>query len=1171
MKKILTLAVASLLLISTFTRFTLQVEAEIVDQYFVYSKFDPPGIGDVVAVGGYIEYYGVPEWGDEIQYVYFLSGTTGYKVRVWVTDGDGDGKIEPRQHPNHYLEAFRGPIEPRHFQIVSSKDLTGYTGGSSWHTEEFYIDSSGVYLGAYPYGINKWDHNWNYIGKIANPPPTRTESLAYNPAENVWYAGGRNRTIYELRDTDNDGSFLDESWKAIFTYPDYGGDHHDGLEYVAGYLWISDMTSDVIGKWWYNPTTQKWEELKRFTYTEVGYVEGMGFGPNDHFWIGSGWGSNEYIYELGNEITLGYPIADAGPDVPNHPPIIPVKFDASGSRHTDPTKQIVLYEWDFESDGVWDYSGTDLIVEHAYPAYYNPDGSIDWSKTAKDYIATLRVTDNSSPPLHDTDTCIVHITAPPWKPVADPNGPYEGTVGAPIQLDGSKSYDPESKMFPPGHPWYETIAKYEWDLDYDGIPEHFNVDATGIKLSWTWNTEGKYIIGLRVTDSQPSGPAGTIGPLDVDIKYTTVVIKKGRIINVAVILAKPLDMEPEHTEPSYYRNIAENLVNYYDEVSYGVLHIGTVDIYDNSGNWYRLDGKIWEVIPFIPDDYGSNIFYGKDRKLVNWTIPIVNIKLEWVRDFTILFAIEAVMAADKDLNFNNYDAVIVIHPGSSSQSGRNDDLMLTAYYDITFPVITPDDLYPDVARRLIVIAEDEGVGVWAHEIGHALGDIIVGKTLPDRYENGWVGRWCLMCYGCYAAPPTHLCSYSKEFLKWLRYKEVSYGTYWVNSLETMKFNDEVLIFKYKKVWYEIPNYYIIEARTNLYGDYSKAIPYNYALLLYNVDVRLGRPDTVNLLPPNVSWRGSQVITIEGGEYSDLDAQVRFKLVETKTETNKLEIKVLVDKCSCKKLKGASLVPAANILNALQPFLSTPPVTPMPLPDIDLHAYSQDGRHIGINYETGEYEIQIPGAYASGDLLNGREWIFVPEDVNVYFIVNAKDNDEFFDAFPEAWKFSDGIETFDLSLIYYDSNGNRWESTPITEQINPGETIWHIPDIIENPDGTYTTGLTPITWECIFEDPVRHTTLKISTNDKHFQFITPDKEFLVKHDPNMKITNRAIVIIYKDWEIKIATVAVDTKLDFCIAIAWDQQTRKQYILIDKVGKNKTNPLIPPFSMHTCSSL
>ena len=669
-----------------------------VDEYFIYSSLNPEGIDDVVAAGGYVEYYGVPEWGDEVQYLYFLSGNIGYKVKVWVTDGDGDGKIEPRQHPNHYLSDYVGPIEPRHSQIVSSADLTGYTSGSGGHSEEFHVDSSGVYLGAYPNGIHKWDHNWNYLGKVANSPPERTESMAYNPAENVWYAGGRTRTIYELRDTDNDGGFLDESWAAIFTYSSYGGGHHDGLEYVGGYLWISDMTSDVIGKWQYNTTTNAWEELKRFTYTEPADVEGMGFGPNDHFWCGSGWGSESYIYELGNEITKGYPLAEAGADVEAHPPTIPVKFDASGSHHTDPAKQIILYEWDFESDGTWDYSfgrfvyptgksgpytyagwlaggpgmlpyqngyyhlgqdieanegddvyaiadgkiiyvsvggwgegnfgllikhklntGEDflalyghvrpnsedlrrtisghvdpsvpvvageafatigpydsiphlhfgirpggevppspwgrmplerwsdtngfvdplewittqtplkpvpLYVEHTYPAYYNPDGSIDWDKSAKDYTASLRVTDNSDPPLRDTDTCMVHITAPPWKPVADPNGPYEGWVGTPIQFDGSKSYDPESKMFPPDHPWYETIAKYEWDLDYDG---EFD-DSTDVKPSWTWDSQGIYIVGLKITDSQASGPGGTIGPLDVDIKYATVTVKKPEAI-----------------------------------------------------------------------------------------------------------------------------------------------------------------------------------------------------------------------------------------------------------------------------------------------------------------------------------------------------------------------------------------------------------------------------------------------------------------------------------------------------------------------------------------------------------------------------------------------------------------------------------------------------------------
>jgi uncharacterized protein YycO len=161
-----------------------------------------------------------------------------------------------------------------------------------------------------------------------------------------------------------------------------------------------------------------------------------------------------------------------------------------------------------------------LTVEHAYPAYYNPDGTINWEQTEKDYTALLRVTDNSDPALQDMDTCIIHITSPPWKPVADPDGPYYGNINQPITLDASNSYDTESKMYDPSHPWYETIVEYKWDLDNDG---QFD-DAFGVNPSWAWDSLGTHPIRLRVIDSQPSGSGGDFGPLDMDEAYTTVVI-----------------------------------------------------------------------------------------------------------------------------------------------------------------------------------------------------------------------------------------------------------------------------------------------------------------------------------------------------------------------------------------------------------------------------------------------------------------------------------------------------------------------------------------------------------------------------------------------------------------------------------------------------------------------
>jgi len=73
-------------------------------------------------------------------------------------------------------------------------------------------------------------------------------------------------------------------------------------------------------------------------------------------------------------------------------------------------------------------------------------------------------------------------------PVADVNGPYTGTVGQVITLDGSGSSDPD-----PG----DNIVSYEWDLDHDGQYD----DATGVTVQHTWHSVYSGTIGLRVTDS----------------------------------------------------------------------------------------------------------------------------------------------------------------------------------------------------------------------------------------------------------------------------------------------------------------------------------------------------------------------------------------------------------------------------------------------------------------------------------------------------------------------------------------------------------------------------------------------------------------------------------------------------------------------------------------------
>jgi PKD repeat protein len=74
-------------------------------------------------------------------------------------------------------------------------------------------------------------------------------------------------------------------------------------------------------------------------------------------------------------------------------------------------------------------------------------------------------------------------------PVADPNGPYSGTVGVPLTFDGFGSGDPDG-----------TIVSYEWDFG-DG-----NTDTVE-SPTHTYASAGTYTVTLTVTDND--GATGT--------------------------------------------------------------------------------------------------------------------------------------------------------------------------------------------------------------------------------------------------------------------------------------------------------------------------------------------------------------------------------------------------------------------------------------------------------------------------------------------------------------------------------------------------------------------------------------------------------------------------------------------------------------------------------------
>ena len=194
-----------------------------------------------------------------------------------------------------------------------------------------------------------------------------------------------------------------------------------------------------------------------------------------------------------------------------------------------------------------------------------------------------------------------------------------------------------------------------------------------------------------------------------------------------------------------------------------------------------------------------------------------------------------------------------------------------------------------------------------------------------------------------------------------------------------------------------------------------------------------------------------------------------------------------------------------------------------------HIYDGEGKHVGLDYITGQIEIEIAGAYYydNGD---GMIAIVLPPETRE-FIIKV-----------DGTYAEESIENYDLmisflSLVHADQ-------TQFTAEIAQGETH-------DYPIGISSTGEIVI-WEYTFKDTRRDTVLKISTDDKYFQFIAPAKEFPIKEAHKMKVCRHSILIWHRDDEIELVTIAINTRIDFCFAYAKDMQTRDRYLLIDKPG-------------------
>jgi M6 family metalloprotease-like protein len=244
------------------------------------------------------------------------------------------------------------------------------------------------------------------------------------------------------------------------------------------------------------------------------------------------------------------------------------------------------------------------------------------------------------------------------------------------------------------------------------------------------------------------------------------------------------------------RDRLRELDDYYREVSYGQAWVA----YDVTEKWYevvsplgRLDIQKW--------DYEQG-------------------------DMTRLRR-EVIAAADKDVDFRNYEYVLIIAAGrvwSNAGSGYS---------------IPTDD---GVNRLNIATVNERSLsGTYAHELGHLVPSDFArwnGRGLPDLYsyeasKRGepsavFVGPWDLMDVD---NPPRHFSSFSKILLGWMKPEAIR-----PSSTEVVLFIIEPITkdsgTRAVKIPIKSTTYYLVEVRRR--AGFDRALP-DEGVILYYVD------------------------------------------------------------------------------------------------------------------------------------------------------------------------------------------------------------------------------------------------------------------------------------------------------------------------------------------------
>ena len=242
-----------------------------------------------------------------------------------------------------------------------------------------------------------------------------------------------------------------------------------------------------------------------------------------------------------------------------------------------------------------------------------------------------------------------------------------------------------------------------------------------------------------------------------------------------VILAETTDSPGEHPL-SYFRDLAQRAEQYYAANAYGRVSFDLT--------FMDADGPVDQRHPASTHDWyniGPSLaaYAGDKAKLVEAAI--------------------AKAFADADLPPIAYmERVIVVYAEGSQPSDAAVRLVPSTIWASTRHTVEIKGRRQGSIRErltslyipnLILVSEQDDLGIWVHELGHTLHarpEASGHGRIPDRYgyhgqQGGNSAYWDLMGDGCrwgtpQGSSPTHMSSYTKEAAGWLHYAPAQLDT-----------------------------------------------------------------------------------------------------------------------------------------------------------------------------------------------------------------------------------------------------------------------------------------------------------------------------------------------------------------------------------------------------------